>query len=77
LLQLRGFDVVAVPDGGAALAALMSSHGAAAGGIAAAGGGGGVSAAMPPASPALSGPFDLAILDMVRACVFFSDCRSC
>jgi signal transduction histidine kinase len=64
LLQLHGFDVTPVPDGGAALAALLSSYGAAPGGTSAAGGGGGVSAAAPPASTT-AGPFDLAILDMI------------
>ena len=57
LLQLRGFDVVAVPDGGAALAALLGSFRASEAGISEAAS---LSQPQPPPPP----PFDLAVLDM-------------
>ncbi len=57
LLQLRGFDVVAVPDGGAALAALLGSFCASEAAISEAAS---LSQPQPPPPP----PFDLAVLDM-------------
>jgi CheY-like chemotaxis protein len=57
LLQLRGFDVTAVADGGAALNALLASFGATEAAAAAAG-----SEVGPQPSPPQ--PFDLALLDM-------------
>jgi hypothetical protein len=70
LLQLRGFDVTPVPDGGAALNALITSFRTAAEAAAAVG-----EAELPP--PA-SSPFDLALLDMemVRAPLSRRRCRA-
>ena len=61
LLQLRGFDVVAVPDGGAALDALLGSFHASAAGIGEAASALRLDEQAPPPPPP---PFDLAVLDM-------------
>jgi CheY-like chemotaxis protein len=62
LLQLRGFDVVAVPDGGAALSALLASFRTTAGLVEEALSAHNIGEAVPQMPSGQ--PFDLALLDM-------------